>query len=502
MVASFLDTILARKRLDLTEAMARRPLSEVARAADAAPPARGFIAALRRGRRRGADGRESPALIGELKKASPSRGLIRPEFDPAGVAAAYRCGGVSALSVLTDEPFFQGRPEYLALAREASGLPALRKDFLIDPYQVYEARATGADAVLLIVAALEGGRLGEMLRLSRDLGLDALVEVHDRSELERALEAGASLLGINNRDLRTFHTDLQVTEALAPLVPPGILVVSESGIHTRQDLLRVAEAGAGAALVGESLMRQGDVTAAAASLLGWEQAMPEPAQPWVKVCGHTGRESVLAAVAAGAAAVGFVFAPSRRRVTPEEARNLSQDLPPWVERVGVFAGDEVAGPAAAAGGPGALAETVRQAGLTGVQLHGCRRPEPVARVRGALPHGIRVIAAVPVGGPDHLTGLPALAEAGADAVLLDTAVPGVLGGTGRSFDWTLAAEARRVLGSRVPLYLAGGLTPENAAEALRQSGADGVDVSSGVETNGVKDPARIRAFLEAARSAW
>lgn len=499
MGASYLDTILARKRLDLKTTMASRPLAEVARLAEAAPPTRGFIAALRRGRRLGLDGSESPALIGELKKASPSRGLIRPDFEPARLAAAYRRGGASALSVLTDEPFFQGTPEYLALAREASGLPTLRKDFLIEPYQVYEARAMGADAVLLIAAALEGGRLGEMLRLSTDLGLDALVEVHDRDELARALGAGAALIGINNRDLRTFQTDLRVTEDLAPLVPADVLVVSESGIHTRQDLLRVARAGAGAALVGEALMRHADVTAAAAALLSRDLARPELACPWVKICGHTGRDSVQAAVDAGAAAVGFVFAPSRRRVTPEAARDLGRGLPPWAERVGVFAAEEAAGSAGAAG---AIAETVRQAALTGVQLHGCRGPEPVARIRRAVPRGIRVIAAVSVSGPDDLASLKALAAAGADAVLLDTAVPGQLGGTGRRFDWTLAAQARRVLGSRVPVYLAGGLTPENVGEALRQSGADGLDVSSGVETNGVKDPDRIRAFLEAARCSW
>jgi len=493
---SFLDTILDRKRLDLREAMARRPLSDVVALAERAPRPRGFLAALRRGRRRGIDGRESPALIGELKKASPSKGLIRPDFDPAGLAAQYRLGGASALSVLTDEPFFQGRPEYLAQAREGSGLPVLRKDFLVDPYQVHEARALGADAVLLIAAALEGDRLAGMLHLAWRLDLDALVEVHDRTELERALAAGARLLGINNRDLRTFRTDLRVTEELTALAPPGVLVVSESGIHTRDDLLRVAEAGACAALVGEGLMRHDDVASATASLLGRGDGVPDPVRPWVKVCGHTGPESLRAATAAGASAIGFVFAPSRRQVRPGQARELSRDLPAWVERVGVFAAGAATGAEV-----NEIVEVVREAGLTGVQLHGCQGPDPVAQVRQTLPRGVRVIAGVAVSGPEDLAGLPTLVAAGADAILLDAAVPGRLGGTGRRFDWSLAGRARLMLGSRVPLYLAGGLTPENAGEALRQSGADGLDVSSGVETDGVKDPARIRAFMEAVQAS-
>lgn len=511
--ATVLERILARKRLDLAAAMQAVPLEAVRARAEVAPSPRGFMAALRRGRRRALDGAVSPALIGEIKRASPSKGLIRAGFDPAGLARQYRRGGASALSVLTDEPFFGGRPEFLTQAREASGLPVLRKDFLLEPYQVYEARALGADAVLLIVAALDRRRLRELLDLARELGLDALVEVHDAAELDAALEAGAALVGVNNRDLRTFHTDLKVTDDLASRVPASCLLVSESGISSREDLLRVGAAGARAALVGESLMRQDDVAAAARRLLAFGQAPAaealaagpaiEPARPWVKICGHTTIESVRVAAEAGASAVGFVFAPSRRRVNPQQAADLGAAAPPWVERLGVFTPPEASGHphdgTAATGGAwaGEIAATVRTADLTGVQLHGCRDPEAMRRLRSALPRNVRLLAGVAVRDRSDLNLLPALVQAGAEAVLLDAFVPGQAGGTGQRFDWTLAAAARERLGPAVPLYLAGGLTPENAAEAARVPGVDGLDVSSGVETGGVKDLEKIRAFLEA-----
>lgn len=501
--ATVLDDILTRKRRDLAARTEAMPLAMVQAQAEATPPPRGFAAALRRGRRRALDGRTSPALIAEIKRASPSKGLIRSDFDPPILARQYRHGGASALSVLTDEPYFQGRPEYLTQAREASGLPVLRKDFMLEPYQVYEARALGADAVLLIVAALGRGGLRPLVELTAALGMDALVEVHDRAELEVALEAGAQLIGVNNRDLRTFHTDLQVTEELAARVPAGCLVVSESGISSRQDLLRVAAAGAGAALVGESLMRQEDVAEATSRLLG---SFPGPTGPWTKICGHTRPESVQAAVEAGASAVGFVFARSRRQVSPDQARELGQAVPPWAERIGVFAEPEAGGSAAIPGvavtGSAWLAEvaaTAEQANLTGVQLHGCRNPEMVKQARRLLPLDLRLLVGVAVRDRTDLAPLAAMAAAGADAILLDTLVPGRSGGTGRSFDWSLVPLARQQTGPRVPLYLAGGLTPDNARSAWAVSGADGLDVSSGVETDGVKDAAKIRAFLEALR---
>jgi indole-3-glycerol phosphate synthase len=266
-MATILDRIKAYKLEEVAAAKAARPRSAVEEAARAAPRVRGFGEALRRAEATGY------GLIAEIKKASPSKGLIRADFDPPKLAKAYEAGGATCLSILTDEPSFQGKPDYLTRARAAVALPCLRKDFLYDTYQVAEARAWGADCILIIMASVEDGQAAELEDAARHWGMDALIEVHDDVELERAMALKSPLLGINNRDLNSFVTDLATTERLAARVPGDRMVISESGLFTPADLARMAQAGARSFLIGESLMRQSDVTAATAAIL----ADPAPA---------------------------------------------------------------------------------------------------------------------------------------------------------------------------------------------------------------------------------
>lgn len=262
-MTDILAQIAEYKRVDVAGRKAARPQAQVEAAAASATPPRGFATAL--------SARASPghlALIAEIKKASPSKGLIRADFDPPNLARAYAEGGAACLSVLTDGPSFQGDDAYLVAARAAVTLPCLRKDFLVDPWQVAESRALGADAILVILAMVDDILAAELLSEAARLGMDALVEVHDEAEMDRAGQLGARLVGVNNRDLRTFVTDLAVTERLAAQRPENAQLVTESGIFTRADAERLSHSGAIAMLVGESLMRQPDVTAATRDLLG------------------------------------------------------------------------------------------------------------------------------------------------------------------------------------------------------------------------------------------
>jgi indole-3-glycerol phosphate synthase len=252
-MSTVLDRIVASKRRELDEARARVPAAELERRLADAPTVRDFRAAL-----------EAPGgvqVIAEVKKASPSAGVLRADFDPVAIARTYDRHGAACLSVLTDEPFFQGSLAYLSAIRAAVGRPLLRKDFILDRYQLLEARCAGADAVLLIAEILDGEQLPRLLREAGELGLQALVELYDAGNLSRVLDSGARLVGINNRDLRTFVTRLEHTLELAGRLPPGCCLVSESGIRTRQDVLRLQEAGVRAVLIGETLMRAPDIGA-------------------------------------------------------------------------------------------------------------------------------------------------------------------------------------------------------------------------------------------------
>ncbi|HRP11421.1 MAG TPA: indole-3-glycerol phosphate synthase TrpC [Terricaulis sp.] len=256
-----LERIIAYKREEVAARKHARSVSEMQRLSDDLPSPLAFHETL-------AACTDRPALIAEIKKASPSKGLIRADFDPPALARAYAEGGAACLSVLTDAPSFQGSEEYLAAVKQISPLPALRKDFLVDPWQVLESRIYGADAILVIMAAVDDALAADLMAEAKRWGLDALVEVHDEAEMARALKLGARLIGVNNRSLATFETDLGVSERLAALAPRDVLLVSESGIFTRADVSRLQSAGARAFLVGESLMREYDVAAATRRLLG------------------------------------------------------------------------------------------------------------------------------------------------------------------------------------------------------------------------------------------
>ncbi len=466
----FLDQIVSQTRSDLEQRKCVLPLGELQRLALAQAPSRDLLEALR------PRSKSRVSLIAEVKRASPSKGIFAPHVDPVALACTYSENGAAAISVLTEPHFFLGSYEYLAAIKQAVSVPVLCKDFIVDEYQVYEARAWGADAILLICAILDQIQLRHLLKVAHDLRMRCLVEVHTSAEVERAIEAGAMVIGINSRDLRTFQMNPYLIRALRPLIPEDHVVVAESGIHTSSDARRLARYDVQAMLVGESLVTSHDIPAQIRTLL---KGANESVQ--VKICGLRTKDQFLTASDAGADLLGFVFyKPSSRYIHPRDARELLNNLEVGQitpDIVGVFVNEEAE----------FINDIVEQVGLHFVQLHGDESPEFCERINRPVIKGLRL---------DSRSDLNKIADYVESAwrILLDT--PTVKwGGTGETHDWNIA----RSIAQQTPVFLAGGLTPENVAEAIHRVRPWGVDVSSGVEINGHKDPAKIRAFIQNAQ---
>lgn len=463
-----LDQIVARSRIDLEQRKSEVPLEEVQVRAAAQPAARDALAALR--------ARNAVHVIAEVKRASPSKGLLAPNFDPVGLALTYTASGASLISVLTEPHFFQGAPAYLTAIKQAVEVPVLCKDFLYDEYQVYEARSWGADLILLICAILDDTQLRHLLDVAQSLGMYALVEAHSAEEVRRAVEAGAQIIGVNSRDLRTFEMHPSLIRELRPLIPADRVLVAESGIHSAADARRLARYDVQAMLVGESLVTSNDIPGQLSQLL---RGANEEVQ--VKICGLSQERHMRVALEAGADLLGLVFyEPSHRYVTPQRAQELVQTLADrraHIEVAGLFVNKEAE----------FINEVAEAAGLDVVQLHGHESPEFCQHIQRP------VIKAVHMRDISDLDKLQAYRET-AWRVLLDTPTAG-WGGSGETHDWELA----RMAAQKQRVFLAGGLHPTNVAEAITQVHPWGVDVSSGVESAKVKDEAKIRAFIEQVR---
>lgn len=460
-----LETIAARAAERVTARKAQKPLAEVKAEALALGRQNAFAF------EKALSGKDF-SLICEVKKASPSKGVIAVDFPYRAIAADYERAGAAAISVLTEPDFFQGDDRYLSEIKEAVGIPVLRKDFTIDEYQLYEAKCIGADAVLLICALLPTEALRRYIAICDKLGLSCLVEAHDAAEVKSALAAGARVIGVNNRNLRDFSVDMENSLRLRALVPPSVRFVSESGIQTPEDIARLRQAGVDAALVGETLMRSADKLGALAALYG------EKPRAKLKLCGLTRPKDVAAVNDCRPDYVGFVFAESRRRVSPENAAALKARLAPGIEAVGVFVNEA----------PARIAALLEAGVIDLAQLHGDEDERAVRALKRLTAKP--VIKAVRVG---CAADLAPWKESTADYLLLDARAPKAYGGTGRTFDWDLAAGLAR------PFFLAGGIGARNAAAAIRRAAPYALDVSSGAETDGVKDGAKIAQITEIVR---
>jgi indole-3-glycerol phosphate synthase / phosphoribosylanthranilate isomerase len=466
----FLDRIISQTRIDLEERKLKLPFEEQQRLAFAQSAPRDFLQSLTVPSKIG--------LIAEVKRASPSKGIFAPEFDPVELAQIYAANGAAAISVLTEPHFFLGSSDYLAAIKQTVHIPVLCKDFITDEYQIYEARAWGADAILLICALLDRVQLQRLLEVARNLNMHCLVEVHNSEEVQRAISSGARIIGINSRDLKTFQILPNLVRELRPLIPKDTVVVAESGIHTSADARRLARHDVSAMLVGESLVTSTDIPAQMRTLL---KGANENVQ--VKICGLRTTDQILTARDAGVDLLGLMFyEQSPRYIQPQAAKEILktyEDGRISPDKVGIFVNKEA----------GYINDVVEDVGLHFVQLHGDESPEFCTRIHRP------VIKALRLNEKSH----PHLTETYSHTawrILLDTPTL-KWGGTGETHDWVFA----RSMAQHTPLFLAGGLTPANVGEAIQQVQPWGVDVSSGVETHGNKDIKKIQAFVENARNS-
>ncbi|GAA0347370.1 bifunctional indole-3-glycerol-phosphate synthase TrpC/phosphoribosylanthranilate isomerase TrpF [Bowmanella denitrificans] len=451
-MANVLEKIVADKRQELIARKQALPLESFVN--NLTPSDKSLYEALNQ---------PQAGFIFECKKASPSKGLIRAVFDLDEILTAYQ-PHAAAISVLTDEKYFQGSYDYLSYVTERVSQPVLNKDFFIDPYQVHLARYYHADAILLMLSVLDDASYLELAELAAHYQLDVLTEVSNQEEAHRATNLGAKIIGINNRNLRDLTTDLATTEALAPLLPADALIISESGIYTHQDVLRLAPLADGF-LVGSSLMAQQNLPLAVHQLLFGN----------IKICGLTNIQDAQAVKRSGASYGGLIFAEqSKRRISETQARQLVEQVP--LDYVGVFVNsplEEVA----------RLADSLS---LSAVQLHGQESDDYIAALKSILPHACQLWKALGV-----TDMLPAMHNPNVDKYLLDCQVGNDFGGTGQQFDWTILSDVK----DKSHIALAGGLNPDN----IRQAAATGVgllDVNSGIESRpGVKDPHKLQQLF-------
>src|SRR2546421_3128267 len=464
----FLDGIIAQTKFDMEQRKRIISFEEQQRLAYVQRAPRDFLQALKLQPKIG--------LIAEVKRASPSKGTFAPNVDPVELAQIYAANGATAISVLTESHFFLGSFDYLAAIKQAVHVPVLCKDFIIDEYQVFEARAWGADAILLICAILDQIQLQRLLKVAHELSMHCLVEVHTSAEVQRAIAAGASIIGINCRNLKTFQIHPDLVRELRPLIPKDTVVVAESGIHASADARCLARYDVQAMLVGESLVTSQDIPAQIRTLL---KGANENVQ--VKICGLSTTDQILTARDAGIDLLGLMFyEQSSRYIQPQAAKEILktyEDGQISPDTVGIFVNKEA----------DYINDVVEQVGLHLVQLHGNESPEFCTCIHRPVIKALRL----------NEKSDPNLTEEYNHTtwrILLDTPTDR-WGGTGETHDWVLA----RSIAQQTPIFLAGGLTPENVGEAIQHVHPWGVDVSSGVETNGKKDVKKIQAFVENAR---